>query len=98
MPCHMFFKQNHPLLSSDLHKDCTVKLLEPRGSVPPSCDKRMVKISNSVWTQLTNNIWINFVPSSKSITVRRVVKRPVDVIVSAVGKLQICGNCKGFGK
>jgi hypothetical protein len=25
-------------------------------------------------------------------------KRLVDVIVSAIGKLQICGNCKGFGK
>jgi hypothetical protein len=22
----------------------------------------------------------------------------VDVIISAIGKLQICGNCKGFGK
>jgi hypothetical protein len=74
------------------------KLLEPRGSVLPSCDKRVVEISNSVWTQLTNNIWINFVPSSKSITVRCVGKLPLDVIVSAIGKLQMCGNCKGFSK
>ena len=25
-------------------------------------------------------------------------KPPVDVIVSAIDKLQICGTCKGFGK
>jgi hypothetical protein len=74
-----------------------VKLLEPIGSAR-SCDKRVVEISNLVWTQLTNNIYINFVPSSKSITVRCVGKPPVNVIVSAIGKLQICGNCKGFGK
>jgi hypothetical protein len=75
-----------------------VNLLEPRGSVPPRCDKRLFEISNSVWTQLTNNVWINFVPSSKSIIVRCVGKPPVDVIISAIGKLQICGNCKGFGE
>jgi len=72
--------------------------LEPRGNIPPSCDKHVVEISNSVWTQLTNNKWINFVPPNKSITVRCVGKPSVDVIVSAIDKLQICGNCKGFGK
>ena len=28
-------KQNQPLLSSHLHENCMVKLLQPRGSVPP---------------------------------------------------------------
>jgi hypothetical protein len=81
-------KQNYPLLSSHLHENCMVKLLEPRGSVLPSCDKRVVEISNSVWTQLTNNKWINFAFSSESITVRCVGKPLVDIIVSAIGKLQ----------
>jgi hypothetical protein len=81
-----------------LHDNCMVKLLQPRGSVPPSCDKRIVEISNSVWTQLDNNEWIYFVPNSESITVLCVDKHPVDVIVSGIGNLAIGADCKGFGK
>ena len=36
-------KQNQPLLSSHLNENCVVKLLQPRGSLPPGCDKRLVK-------------------------------------------------------
>jgi hypothetical protein len=89
-------KQNQRLVFSHLHENCMVILLEPRGSVPPSCDKGMVEISNSVLTQLTNNKWLNFVPTSESITVRCVGKPPVNVLVSAIGKLRKCANCKGF--
>ena len=39
-------KQNQPLLSSHLHDNSMDKLLQPRGTVPPSCDKRVVEISN----------------------------------------------------
>ena len=38
--------QNHPLLSSHLHDNCMVKLMQPRGNTPSSCDKRVVEISN----------------------------------------------------
>jgi len=51
-------EQNQPLLSSHLHENCMVKLLQPRESVPPTCHKHVIEISNSVWTQLTNNEWI----------------------------------------
>ena len=91
-------KQNQPLLSSHLHENCMVKLLQPRGSVPHSCDKRVVEISNSVWTQLTNNEWIYFVPLSESVTILCTDKPPVDVLVLGIGKLRIGTNCKGFGK
>jgi len=92
-------KQNQPLLSSHLHENCTVKLLQPRGSSPPpSCDKRVVESSNSVWSQLENNEWIYFVPKSESITIVCMDKPPVDVIVSGIGKIGISANCKGFGK
>ena len=64
----------------------------------PSCDKRVVEISNSVWTQLTNNEWIYFVPTSESVMILCTDKPPVDVIVSGVGKLWISTNCKGCGK
>jgi hypothetical protein len=70
-----------------------VKQLQRRGNVPPSCDKRIVEISNSIWTQLTNNEWIYFVP-----TILCMDGPPVDVIVSGIGKLRISASCKGFGK
>jgi len=75
-----------------------VKLLQPGGSVPPSCDKRVVEISNSVWTQLRNNEWIYFVHTSESVMILCTDKPPVDVIVSGVGKLGISAECKGYGK
>jgi hypothetical protein len=36
-------KQNQPLLSSHLHENCMVNLLQPRGSVPLICEKRIVE-------------------------------------------------------
>jgi hypothetical protein len=91
-------RQNQPLLSSHLHENCMVRLLQMGRSVPPSCEKRVVEISNSVWTQLANNEWIYFVPKSEGITVLCGEKPPVDVTVSGIGKLGIKSNCKGFGK
>jgi hypothetical protein len=91
-------KQNQPLLSSHLHENCMVKFLQPTGSVPPSCDKRVVEISDSVRTQLTNNEWIYFVSTSESVTILCTDKPPVDVIVSRVGKLGISTDCKGYRK
>ena len=91
-------KQNQPLHSSHLYENCMVKLLQPRGSVSRICEKRIVEISNSVWTQLANHEWIYFVPSSESITILCMEKPPVDVIVSGIGKLGINANCKSYGK
>jgi hypothetical protein len=34
-PMSYVCKQNQPLLSSHLHESCVVRLLQPRGSVPP---------------------------------------------------------------
>ena len=65
---------------------------------PPSCDKRVVEISNSVRTQLTNNECIYFVPLSESVTILCTDRPPVDVLVLGIGKLGISTNCKGYGK
>jgi hypothetical protein len=65
---------------------------------PPSCDKRVVEISNLVWKQLTNNEWIYFVPLSESVTILCTDKPPVDVLVLGIGKLGISAYCKGYGK
>jgi hypothetical protein len=85
-------KQNQPLLSSHLHENCAVKLLQPRANVPPpSCDKRVVEILNSVWTQLANNEWIYFIPTSESVTI-------LCTLVAGVGKLGIITDCNEYGK
>ena len=86
-------KQNQPLLSSHLHGNCMVKLLQPRRSVPTICEKRIVEISNLIWTQLAKNEWIYFVPFSESITILCMEKLPVYVIVSGIGTLGINANC-----
>jgi len=91
-------KQNQPLLSSHLHENCMVKLLQPGGSVPPSCDKRILELSSSVWTQLANNEWTYFILTSESNTILCTDKPPVDVILSGIGKLGISADCKGYGK
>ena len=75
-----------------------VKLLQPRGNVPTICEKRIVEMSNSIWTLLTNNEWIYFVPTSESITILCAEKPPVDIIVAGIGKLGINAHCKGYGK
>jgi len=92
--CH----QSEPLLSSHLQENCIVRLLQPRVSVPPICDRRLVELSNSVWTQLANNEWIYFVPKSEGITILCEDKSPIDIVVQGIGKLGIQANCKGFGK
>lgn len=66
--------------------------------MPLICEKRVVELSNSVWTQLENNEWIYFVPSSESITILCNDKSPIDVVISGIGKLGIDENCKGFGR
>jgi hypothetical protein len=61
----------------------------PEKVFPPSgCDKCVVEISNSVWTQLAHNEWIYFVPTSENITILCMDEPPVDVIVSGIGELR----------
>jgi hypothetical protein len=78
-------KQNQPLLSSHLHENCMVKLLQPRRNIPHSCDKTVVENSSSVWTQLENNEWMYFVPTSESITILCRDRSPIDVTLTGIG-------------
>jgi hypothetical protein len=91
-------KQEQPLLSSHLHDNCIVKMLQPRRTVPLICEKCVVELSNSVWTQLENNEWIYFVPNSESITILCADRSLLDIVVTGIGKLGIDANCKGFGQ
>ena len=75
-----------------------VLLLQSRGNIPASCDKRVVELSNSVWTQLDSNAWIYFVPRSEGITILCRGKPPVGITISGIGRLGMSPECKGFGK
>ena len=97
-PMSYVCKQKQPLFSSHLHESCIVRLLQPRGSVHSSCDKRVVELSSFVWTQLANNEWIYFVPESEGITIICGDKPPVYITVSGIGKLSTNADCKCFGK
>ncbi|PNF24653.1 hypothetical protein B7P43_G18128, partial [Cryptotermes secundus] len=92
-------KQNQPLLNSHLRESCVVKLLQPRRTIPQSCDTRVVCITHTVWTQLERrNEWIYFIPSSDSVTIVCPNKEPVEVLLTHTGKLEIQAGCKGYTK
>jgi hypothetical protein len=91
-------RQDQPLLSSHLNENCMVQLLQPRGRIPDSCDKRVVDLLHSVWTQLSSNAWVYFVPRSETVTILCGERPPVDVVITGIGKLLIEANCKGYGK
>jgi hypothetical protein len=91
-------KQNQPILSSHFMKIVWLNCCNLEEVFPSICEKRVVEISNSLWTQLENNEWIYFVPTSESVTVLCMDKPPVDIIISGIDKKGICASCKGFGK
>jgi hypothetical protein len=90
-------KQSQPLLNSHMQESCEIKLLQPRLNIPKVCDTRIVKIVNTIWTQLEKgNEWIYFIPSSESITILCPEKEPVDIVLRGTGKLSIQSGCKGY--
>jgi hypothetical protein len=46
------------LLSTNATESCAVTLLQKRDNLPSTCNTRLVRLVNTVWTQLTNNSWI----------------------------------------
>jgi hypothetical protein len=72
-------------------------MLQKRETLPSECDRRLVRLSRTVWTQLTNNTWIYIAPHSDTINILCHNENPVDVSLKGVGKLQIHPGCKGYG-
>ena len=84
------------LLSTLTTESCAVTMLQRKNSLPPVCDTRLVRLSNTVWTQLTNNSWIYFAPHPDIMTILCHNNNPVDVRLKGVGKLQVHPGCKGY--
>lgn len=89
---------NHSYLHKYIHENCMVKPLQSRESISPSCEKCIVELSDSVWTQLENNEWIYFTPTSKSIAILCNDRNPAEVALTGMGKLRMNTNCRGYNK
>jgi len=84
------------LLSTVTMESCAVTLLHKRDSLPPVCDTRLIRLSNTVWTQLSKNSWIFYAPHPYVITILCYDHSPVDVHLKGIGKLQVHSGCKGY--
>jgi len=95
-PGHYVCTHQRTLLSTLTTESCAVTMFQRRGSLPSVCDTRLVRLSHTVWTQLTNNSWIYFALCPDIMAILCYENNPVDVHLKGVGKLQIHPGCKGY--
>jgi hypothetical protein len=91
-------KQSKPLLSSLMQDECAVQLLKKWTHLPNSCEVHYVQLANTVWTQISDNEWVYYVPSKDSITILCTGHDPVDITLKGAGKLSVDPNCKGCSR
>jgi len=84
------------LLSTVTTESGAVKLLHKRDSLPPVCDTRLIRLSNTVWTQLSNNSWIFYAPHPDVITILCYEHRHTDIHLKGIRKVQVYSGCKGY--
>ena len=92
-PGHYVCTHQRTLLSTLTMELCTVTMLQRRDSLSSMCETRLVRLSNTIWTQLANNSWIYFAPHPDIMTIL-CHDNPVDVRLKGVGKLQVHPGCK----
>ena len=95
-PGHYVCTHPRTLLSVPAADSCAVTLLQKRKRIPDSCETRLVRLSNTVWTQLASNSWIFYAPHTDVMTIVRHGNNPVDINLKGVGKLQLFPGCKGY--
>jgi len=89
--------QQRALLSTATGESCAVLMLHKKETLPVVCDTKLLRLSRTVWTQLTYNTWIYFAPRPDVVTILYRNENPVDVTFRGVGKPQIRAGCKGYG-
>ena len=95
-PGHYLCTHQRTLLSTLTTESCAVTMLQRKNSLPSVCDTRLVRLSNTVWTQLTNNLWIYFAPHPDIMTISCHNNNPVDIRLESEGNLQVHPGCKGY--
>ena len=98
-PGHYVCTHQRTLLSTLTMELCTVTMLQRRDSLSSMCETRLVRLSNTIWTQLANNSWIYFDFYDILWYHDHILchdNNPVDVRLKAIGKLQVHPGCKGY--
>lgn len=92
-------QQNSPIYLTHMHNNCEVKLYLPVNRIPENCDKRIIELDSSLYTQLrTANIWLYVVSNSESLTIMCTPdSKTVDVRLKGVGSLWLKSGCKAYG-
>ena len=62
-----------------LPENRAVLMLQRKERLPVECDTRLVRLSHTVWTQLTRNTWIYFAPRPDTVTILCQNENPTDV-------------------
>ena len=91
-------KQEKPLLSSLTQEECAVRLLKEQRVLPSSCEVHYVQVNHTVWTQISANEWVYFVPRKDSMTILCADRDPIDVPLKGAGRLSIDPHCKGYSR
>jgi hypothetical protein len=91
-------KQDRPLISGQVQVECAVRLLKKHSTLPSSCELHYVLLNYTVWTQISKNEWVYYIPNRDSITILCADRVPVDVLLKGAGKLSIDPDCKGYSK
>jgi hypothetical protein len=91
-------KQDKPLLSSLMQEECAVRLLKDRKVLPSSCKLHYVALNHTVWTQISTNEWVYYVPKRDSTTILSADRDPVDVPLKGTGRLSVDPTCKGYSR
>ena len=81
-----------------MQEECAVRLLNEHRTLPSSCELHYVQLTHTVWTQITDNEWIYYVPRRDSITILPAGRNPVDVPLKEAGRLSIDPVYRGYSR
>jgi hypothetical protein len=86
-PGRYFCSHQRTLLSTVSTQSYPVALLQTRGDLPSLCDTGLVRLCNTMWTQLANNSRIRYAANSDVVTILCSGSNHVDVHLKGTGKI-----------
>jgi hypothetical protein len=93
---HYVCTQQRTLLATSTAESCAVTLLHKAVTFPLECETRLVRLSNTVWTQLNNNSWIFYATQQEVMTIVCPYNTPTDVHLHGIGKIHLRSGCRGY--
>jgi hypothetical protein len=65
--------------------------------VPQSCTQKIVKLQETLWISLIDNVWIYVAPVPEHLTVICKSQKPTDIEIKDSGVLTFLSDCMGYG-